>query len=106
MSVPVITFFNNKGGVGKTSLVYHLSWMFSEMGKRVLALDLDPQANLTAGFLEEDQLEALWGDANWPNHDLQGGPATDQSWRPAGAGALHDLQPAASGAWRCRFGAV
>jgi len=68
MSIPVITFFNNKGGVGKTSLVYHLSWMFSEMGKRVLALDLDPQANLTAGFLEEEQLEALW--------ETQTGPTT------------------------------
>lgn len=68
MSIPVITFFNNKGGVGKTSLVYHLAWMFSEMGKRVLALDLDPQANLTAGFLEEEELEALW--------ETQPGPTT------------------------------
>ncbi len=68
MSIPVITFFNNKGGVGKTSLVYHLSWMFAEMGKRVVTLDLDPQANLTAAFLEEDQLESLW--------ETQTGPTT------------------------------
>ena len=34
MSVPVLTFFNNKGGVGKTSLVYHLAWMLSDMGYR------------------------------------------------------------------------
>jgi cellulose biosynthesis protein BcsQ len=60
MSVPVITFFNNKGGVGKTSLVFHLAWMFSEMGKRVVAIDLDPQANLTSAFLPEETLEALW----------------------------------------------
>jgi cellulose biosynthesis protein BcsQ len=60
MSVPVLTFFNNKGGVGKTSLVFHLAWMLSEMGKRVVAIDLDPQANLTSAFLEEDALEALW----------------------------------------------
>jgi len=26
-----IVFFNNKGGVGKTTLVYHLAWMFSEL---------------------------------------------------------------------------
>ena len=57
MNVPVLTFFNNKGGVGKTSLVYHLSWMFAEMGRHALALDLDPQANLTAGFLDDDTLE-------------------------------------------------
>lgn len=60
MSVPVLTFFNNKGGVGKTSLIYHLAWMFSSLGKQVVIADLDPQANLTAAFLNEDQIESLW----------------------------------------------
>lgn len=60
MSIPVLTFFNNKGGVGKTSLVYHISWMFAELGRKILAVDLDPQANLTAAFLDEDRLEGLW----------------------------------------------
>ncbi len=55
-----IAFFNNKGGVGKTSLVYHLAWMFADLGQRVVAVDLDPQANLTAAFVDEDRLEALW----------------------------------------------
>ena len=59
MPVPILTFFNNKGGVGKTSLVYHLAWMLSGIGERVLACDLDPQANLTATFLNEDTLESL-----------------------------------------------
>lgn len=66
MSTPVIGFFNNKGGVGKTSLVYHLSWMYSDLGIRVVAADLDPQANLTAAFLEEDRLEELWPDGDHP----------------------------------------
>jgi len=60
MSVPVLTFFNNKGGVGKTSLAYHLSWMFSRLGRKVVAVDLDAQANLTAAFLEEDEIGDLW----------------------------------------------
>ena len=60
MSFTTVSFFNNKGGVGKTSLVYHLSWMFSLIGERVVAVDLDPQANLTSAFLDDDQLEALW----------------------------------------------
>ena len=60
MSTPVLTFFNNKGCVGKTSLVFHLAWMFSEMGKRVVTIDLDPQANLTSAFLAEEALEELW----------------------------------------------
>lgn len=66
MSIPVIGFFNNKGGVGKTSLVYHLSWMYSELGLRVVAADLDPQANLTAAFLDEERLEELWPNGNHP----------------------------------------
>ncbi len=62
MSVPVVAFFNNKGGVGKTSLVYHLAWMLADMGRRVLACDYDPQANLTAMFLDDDALAALFED--------------------------------------------
>lgn len=55
-----IAFFNNKGGVGKTSLVYHMAWMLRELGLRVVAADLDPQANLTSFFLDEDEIERLW----------------------------------------------
>lgn len=60
MSTPVIAFFNNKGGVGKTSLVYHLACMYAELEIRVVAADMDPQCNLTAAFLDADRLEALW----------------------------------------------
>jgi cellulose biosynthesis protein BcsQ len=61
-----VAFFNNKGGVGKTSLVYHLSWMFADRGIRVLAADFDPQANLTSMFIEEGRLEELWSDDENP----------------------------------------
>ncbi len=55
-----LAFFNPKSGLGKTWLVYHLAWMFADRGLRVLAADLDPQADLTTMFLEGDALEALW----------------------------------------------
>jgi len=61
-----IAFFNNKGGVGKTSLAYHLAWMFAELGLRTVVADLDPQANLTAMFLGEERLEELWPDGEHP----------------------------------------
>ena len=61
-----IAFFNNKGGVGKTSLVYHTAWMFADLGYRVLAVDLDPQSNLSIMALDEDRLEALWPDDEHP----------------------------------------
>ena len=62
MSTPIIAFFNNKGGVGKTTLVYHIAWMYADLGLKVLAADLDPQANLTSAFLEEERLEELWAE--------------------------------------------
>jgi cellulose biosynthesis protein BcsQ len=61
-----IAFFNNKGGVGKTSLVYHLAWMFPELGLKILVVDLDPQANLTSMALDPDRLETLMEDQTAP----------------------------------------
>jgi chromosome partitioning protein len=45
--------------LGKTSLVYHLAWMFKNLGLSVVAADFDPQANLTAAFLEDERIEEL-----------------------------------------------
>ncbi|MFC5145888.1 ParA family protein [Streptomyces aureoversilis] len=56
-----IALFNNKGGVGKTTLAYHLAHMLQRQGARVLSVDLDPQSNLTAAILDEEELEQLWG---------------------------------------------
>ena len=57
-----IAFFNNKGGVGKTTLVYHLAHMLPRLGHPTLALDLDPQANLSSAFFDDDQMELFWQD--------------------------------------------
>ena len=62
-----IAFFNNKGGVGKTTLVYHLAWMFAELDVRVIVADLDPQANLSAMFLDEERMEQVWPDGEHPD---------------------------------------
>ncbi|MBI5183195.1 MAG: ParA family protein [Nitrospinae bacterium] len=62
----IIAFLNNKGGVGKTSLVYHLAWMYADLGIKVIAGDFDPQANLTSMFLDEDRLEELWPENEHP----------------------------------------
>lgn len=55
-----IAFFNNKGGVGKTSLVYHLAWMYADLGQRVLLADLDPQSNLTAMCFKDGIIEQIY----------------------------------------------
>lgn len=60
MSIPTLSFFNNKGGVGKTTLVHHFCWMMAELGIKTLVVDCDPQANLTASFIsDEDVMDFL-----------------------------------------------
>jgi len=62
-----IAFFNNKGGVGKTPLVYHVAWILNDLGLQVLVADLDPQANLSSIFLAEERLDELWPSGEHPN---------------------------------------
>lgn len=69
-----IAFFNNRGGIGRTSIVYHLACMYADLGLPILAADLDPQANLTGMFLDDNRLAELWPDP--PPHDASDRPPT------------------------------
>ncbi|MBE3040892.1 MAG: ParA family protein [Chloroflexi bacterium] len=54
-------FFNNKGGVGKTTLACNIaSYIATHYGLRVLLVDADPQCNATQLLLAEDVLEELY----------------------------------------------
>lgn len=55
-----ISVFNNKGGVGKTTLTYHVGHALSEMGFKVLMIDADPQCNLTIYSLDQEQIHEIW----------------------------------------------
>ena len=55
-----IAVFNNKGGVGKTTLTYHLGYALAELGYKTLLVDLDPQSNLTLFGLDPEQLHNIW----------------------------------------------
>ena len=62
--MPVVSAINLKGGVGKTSICLHLAGALALMGKRVLAVDNDPQSSLTAGFLGAQPTRQL-GHRQW-----------------------------------------
>jgi len=70
LAVRILTFFNHAGGVAKTSTVRDVGYVLGEMGKRVLVIDVDPQANLTKWLGIEDDVSlaqtiypAVLGDA-------------------------------------------
>lgn len=55
----IISLFNHKGGVSKTTTVFHLGWKLARKGKKVLMIDADPQCNLTGLTLGLDDYDSL-----------------------------------------------
>lgn len=54
MPTKTIVLFNHKGGVSKTTSTYNIAWKLTDLGKRVLLVDGDPQCNLTSLILNDN----------------------------------------------------
>lgn len=57
-----ISLFNNKGGVGKTTYLYHIAHLLARDGLRVLMVDCDSQCNLTSYCLPDAAIRRSWSE--------------------------------------------
>lgn len=62
--IRTLSLFNNKGGVGKTTLSTNIAHNFAERGHRVLYVDCDPQCNATQLMLTEEQTNEIYASGN------------------------------------------
>jgi chromosome partitioning protein len=68
----VIAFANQKGGVAKTTTTLNLAVAFAEAGHRVLAVDMDPQGNLTMSQgIDPDSVEKSMYDVLVNHHSIR-----------------------------------
>ncbi|HEU4976727.1 MAG TPA: ParA family protein [Baekduia sp.] len=71
MATKIISVFNHKGGVSKTTTTFNLGWMLARLGHRVVLVDADPQCNLTG--------VTLGLNSEWPPEDVSSEEFDDQS---------------------------
>jgi chromosome partitioning protein len=59
----IISLFNNKGGVGKTTFLFHVAHVLADRGRKALMVDCDSQCNLTAYAMQDKAIEKAWEEA-------------------------------------------
>ena len=82
----VISLFNHKGGVSKTTTAFNLGWMIANQGKKVLLVDCDPQCNLTGmvlGLEDMENAESIEGTKGGRPLNIREGLAPAFESRPA-----------------------
>lgn len=57
-----LAIFNNKGGVGKTTYLYHIANILADIGICTLMVDCDSQCNLTAYAIDDAEIKKSWSE--------------------------------------------
>lgn len=70
MEAKIITFFNHKGGVSKTTTTYNVGWKLTEKDKKILLVDGDPQCNLT-GMILGDKFDEYYIKDETKNNNIK-----------------------------------
>ena len=91
-----IALLNNKGGVGKTTATVYLAEALARAGRRVLVVDMDPQANATSalGVVDPERTLALCLSGTVTNGALGGGYLYPCGWAPVFSRAEIAVAPA------------
>ncbi|MGF7408372.1 ParA family protein [Providencia alcalifaciens] len=84
----IISLFNHKGGVSKTTTTFNLGWMLAEQGHKTLIVDADPQCNLTALVLDYNSIDDI--ETFYKEND---GCDIAQGLKPAMSGAIAEIVP-------------
>jgi chromosome partitioning protein len=92
-----LVFFNNKGGVGKTTLTFNVAHMMARQNLRVVLLDYDPQSNLTSIVLSEEELTEVWEKSKNPGRTVAS--CLELVRRGKGDVSPPELRPAADNLW-------
>jgi len=81
----IITLFNHKGGVSKTTTTFNVGWKLASEGHRTIMVDADPQCNLTGlvlGYKGPDELNAYYSSGKGPDLKSALYPAFESQPKP------------------------
>jgi len=85
-----LAFFNNKGGVGKTTAAINVAHAMTKLGKRVLVVDCDSQQN-SFGFFSDEPSNDYYGGTRYDNLNIE--LISESNGYPAYDYAILDLPP-------------
>lgn len=91
MNAKICVLFNHKGGVSKTTTTFNLGWKISQMNKRVLLVDGDPQCNLT-GLMMGAWFETYYTEEKTKYHNIKDGVRVAFEGKPSPIDALECYQ--------------